>query len=63
MIHAQSDADLINILNQGGEDATQVQQAVQALNEGNLVLFATVGIVDAVCIILFAVFLWMALKS
>jgi hypothetical protein len=62
LIHVHSDADLINILGQSGEDATQVQAAIQAINQANLVLFVIVGVVDVISIILFAVFLWIALK-
>ncbi len=62
LIHVHSDADLINILSQSGEDATQVQEAIQAINQVNLELFIIVGVVDVVSIILFAVLLWIALK-
>ncbi len=62
LIHVHSDADLINILSQSGEDATQVQEAIQAINQANLELFMIVGVVDVISIILFAVLLWIGLK-
>ncbi len=62
MIHVHSDADLINILNQGAEDATQTQEIIKTINAENLLLFVTIGVVDTVSLILFAVFLWIALK-
>ncbi len=62
VIHVHSDADLINILNQGATDATQVQEAIQTINQANLIVFVTIGVVDLVCVILFVVFIWIALK-
>jgi hypothetical protein len=61
IIHAHSDTDLVNILNQD-VDATQLQQIIQTINDENLMLYAIVLVVDVVSVVLFAVFLWIAMK-
>jgi hypothetical protein len=50
-----------NILNQD-VDATQLQLIIQTINQENLILYTVVLIVDVVSVILFALFLLVALK-
>jgi len=60
----QSDADLDNIINQGPNlaDETQVQGFVDDMDARHRTLFAIVLTVEVVCVILFAVFLWIGLR-
>ncbi len=61
VLHAHSDVDLAYILNQD-VDATQLQLIIQTINQENLILYTVVLIVDVVSVVLFALFLWVALK-
>ncbi len=63
LIHNQYDADLINLLNQSSTNASQIPEYLIIINQENLMLFAIIGVVETVSVILFVVFLWIALTS
>lgn len=60
----QSDADLDNMINQGPNlaDETQAQGFFEDMDADHRTLFAIVLAIEVVCVILFAVFLWIGLR-
>ncbi len=64
LLFALSDRDLDNILNKGVDlkDYTQQQAVIQDIDADRTELFVLVAVVEVVSVLLFAVFLWLALK-